>query len=237
MESESYYATDGDIAYIRVRSPHGPVRSEEQPWGLRDYDEQTGDLVGLEVWSASKVLPEELVAALPRLDGRAGLTIRRRLPARWADSRRCRPGCPGAGSDLLLGEPPTCTSRREGERGDSNPRPPGPQPGALPAELRPPCGPESSSVRFFGRRVALRPGARNPARVKQEPSIDTVVRAERTADRPLHAHPRGHLPQLGGRRASPCATEPSPPGGRPDPGSLLRRSIANGANGDVSAHS
>jgi diguanylate cyclase (GGDEF)-like protein len=26
-----------------------------------------------------------------------------------------------------------------GERGDSNPRPPGPQPGALPAELRPPC--------------------------------------------------------------------------------------------------
>lgn len=49
MVSESYYTTDGDIAYIRVRSPHGPVRSEEQPWGLRDYDEQTGDLVGLEV--------------------------------------------------------------------------------------------------------------------------------------------------------------------------------------------
>ena len=35
MESESYYTSDGDIAYIRVRSPHGPVRSEEQPWGLR----------------------------------------------------------------------------------------------------------------------------------------------------------------------------------------------------------
>ena len=45
------------------------MRSEEQPWGLRDYDEQTGVLVGLEVWSASHVLPEELVAALPRLDG------------------------------------------------------------------------------------------------------------------------------------------------------------------------
>src|SRR5689334_22143611 len=29
----------------------------------------------------------------------------------------------------------------EGERGDSNPRPPGPQPGALPAELRPPRRP------------------------------------------------------------------------------------------------
>jgi len=76
MESESYYATDGDIAYIRVRSPHGPVRSEEQSWGLRDYDEQTGDLVGLEVWSASKVLPQELVAALPRLEGR-GKSIER----------------------------------------------------------------------------------------------------------------------------------------------------------------
>jgi hypothetical protein len=40
MESESYYTTDGDTAYIRVRSPHGPLRSEEQPWGLRDDDER-----------------------------------------------------------------------------------------------------------------------------------------------------------------------------------------------------
>ena len=70
MESESYYTIDGDIAYIRVRSPHGPVRSEELDWGLRDYDEETGDLVGLEVWSASKVLPKELVDALPRIEGR-----------------------------------------------------------------------------------------------------------------------------------------------------------------------
>jgi uncharacterized protein YuzE len=76
VESESYYTTDGDIAYIRVRSPYGRVRSEEHPWGLRDYDEQSGDLVGLEVWSASKVLPAELVAALPRLEGR-GTSIER----------------------------------------------------------------------------------------------------------------------------------------------------------------
>src|SRR3989337_770239 len=33
----------------------------------------------------------------------------------------------------------------EGERRDSNPRPPGPQPGALPTELRPPRDPKSSS--------------------------------------------------------------------------------------------
>ncbi len=69
MEAESYYASDGDIAYVRVRSPHGSVRSEEQPRSLRDFDEHTGVLVGLEVCSASHVLPEELVAALPWPDG------------------------------------------------------------------------------------------------------------------------------------------------------------------------
>ena len=41
----------------------------------------------------------------------------------------------------------SCRDFNEGERRDSNPRPPGPQPGALPTELRPPCGPESSSGR------------------------------------------------------------------------------------------
>ncbi len=76
MESESYYTTEGDIAYIRVRSQHGPVRSEEQEWGLRDYDEQTGDLVGLEIWSASKVLSKDVVDALPRLEGR-GASVER----------------------------------------------------------------------------------------------------------------------------------------------------------------
>ncbi len=75
MGAESYYASEGDIAYIRVRSPQGGVTSEEEPWGLRDFDE-TGVLVGLEVWSASKVLPRELIRALPRLEGR-GTTIER----------------------------------------------------------------------------------------------------------------------------------------------------------------
>jgi uncharacterized protein YuzE len=70
MEPESYYTPDGDIAYIRVRPTHGCVRSEEHAWGLRDYDEQTAELVGLEVWSASKVLPAELIDALPRLEAR-----------------------------------------------------------------------------------------------------------------------------------------------------------------------
>ena len=58
MEADSYYASDGDVAYVRVRSPNGSVRSDEQPWGLQDFDEQSGVLVRLEVWSASHVLPE-----------------------------------------------------------------------------------------------------------------------------------------------------------------------------------
>jgi uncharacterized protein YuzE len=70
MKPESYYTPGGDIAYLRVRIAHGPVRSVEHPWGLEDYDEETGDLVGLEVWSASKVLPTDIVAALPCLAGR-----------------------------------------------------------------------------------------------------------------------------------------------------------------------
>lgn len=74
METESYYSSEGDIAYIRVRSPQGPVRSQEEDWGLRELDAETGELVGLEIWSASVVLPEELVAALPHLDGR-GMAI------------------------------------------------------------------------------------------------------------------------------------------------------------------
>lgn len=48
--------------------------SEEERWGLRDYDE-TGALVGIELWSASKILPSEVLAALPRLEGR-GTAIR-----------------------------------------------------------------------------------------------------------------------------------------------------------------
>jgi uncharacterized protein YuzE len=74
METESYYSAEGDIAYIRVRSPHGSVRSHEEAWGLRELDAETGELVGLEVWAASRVLPKELVEALPHLDGR-GMAI------------------------------------------------------------------------------------------------------------------------------------------------------------------
>jgi uncharacterized protein YuzE len=79
MEAESYYTglADGDIAYIAVRHPNGAVRSEEEPWGLRDYDRETGELVGLEVWSASTALSADVLGALPRLEGRSDAVVTR----------------------------------------------------------------------------------------------------------------------------------------------------------------
>jgi len=68
MDFHSYYAPDGDIAYIRVRTPTGTVRSQEEPWGVRDYDRGSGQLVGIEVWAATKVLPRPFIDALPRLE-------------------------------------------------------------------------------------------------------------------------------------------------------------------------
>ena len=44
----------------------------------------------------------------------------------------------GVGAGVLRQKPAPGAGFVRGERGDSNPRPPGPQPGALPAELRPP---------------------------------------------------------------------------------------------------
>src|SRR3954470_10542496 len=37
----------GDIAYTDVPSPHGWMSSEEQGWGLRDYDEAADGVPGL----------------------------------------------------------------------------------------------------------------------------------------------------------------------------------------------
>ncbi len=79
VKPSSYYSSDGDIAYISVRSARGPVRTERDEWRLLDYDRETGELVGIEVWKASTVLPTELVEALPRLDGRRTVLDRSEL--------------------------------------------------------------------------------------------------------------------------------------------------------------
>ena len=65
---------------------------------------------------------------------------------------RTRSAIAGNLPDQLFSCPATASrAAEEGERGDSNPRPPGPQPGALPAELRPPRRPARHIVRAFGR--------------------------------------------------------------------------------------
>ncbi len=66
MKPDSYYALDGDIAYLRVREPEGEVSSRKESWGLGDYD-SGGELVGIEVWAASERLSREVLEALPRL--------------------------------------------------------------------------------------------------------------------------------------------------------------------------
>lgn len=76
MKPASYYSPDGDLAYIVVR-PSERVRTEELDWGLRDYDVESGELAGLEVWSASTVLPRELLESLPHR-GRSGVAVEQR---------------------------------------------------------------------------------------------------------------------------------------------------------------
>jgi uncharacterized protein YuzE len=41
---------------------------------LCDYDVESGELAGLEIWDASKVLLHELVESLPRIEG-SGVVI------------------------------------------------------------------------------------------------------------------------------------------------------------------
>lgn len=56
------YDPEVDIAMICIES--GQAVSEEHPWGLIDRDRETGKLMGFEIWSASSVLPREMIDAL-----------------------------------------------------------------------------------------------------------------------------------------------------------------------------
>ena len=75
MKPQSYYSPDGDLAVIHVR-PSEHVRTDEQTWGLLDFDAETDELASVEVWNASQVLPHQLLDVLPRL-GRADVVIER----------------------------------------------------------------------------------------------------------------------------------------------------------------
>jgi uncharacterized protein YuzE len=63
MDPHSHYDPEVDIAMISFES--GRARSEEHSWGLIDRHPDDGHLMGFEIWEASKILPAEMVAALP----------------------------------------------------------------------------------------------------------------------------------------------------------------------------
>lgn len=60
----AYYDREADIAWLPT-GRSGDVVSEEVEWGLIDHDSATDAVVAIEVWSASKRLPPELLATLP----------------------------------------------------------------------------------------------------------------------------------------------------------------------------
>lgn len=61
--SDLHYDPEADIAMLSFED--GRAVSERYEWGLIDRDPNDGHLMGFEIWSASKVLPAEILAALP----------------------------------------------------------------------------------------------------------------------------------------------------------------------------
>jgi uncharacterized protein YuzE len=61
----AYYDPEADIAWLPTgESEH--VVSEEVEWGLIDHDATTDEVVAVEIWTASKRLPQAVLDALPR---------------------------------------------------------------------------------------------------------------------------------------------------------------------------
>jgi|HubBroStandDraft_4_1064222.scaffolds.fasta_scaffold23014_3 uncharacterized protein YuzE len=60
----AYYDRDADIAWLPTGESED-VLSEETSWGLIDHDATTDEVVALEIWTASKRLPQAVLDALP----------------------------------------------------------------------------------------------------------------------------------------------------------------------------
>lgn len=71
METRLHYDPEVDIAFISLED--GRAIGEEHAWGLIERDPATGALMGFELWKASKMLPPELIAALPTSRSPRGL--------------------------------------------------------------------------------------------------------------------------------------------------------------------
>lgn len=61
----SYYDPEADIAWLPTGDSERVV-SEEVEWGLIDHDAATDKIVAVEIWAASKRLPQAILDALPR---------------------------------------------------------------------------------------------------------------------------------------------------------------------------
>lgn len=68
----SYYDPETDIAWLPTGDAERVV-SEEVEWGLIDHDEDTDEVVAVEIWAASKLLPQAILDALPRPDKPRGV--------------------------------------------------------------------------------------------------------------------------------------------------------------------
>lgn len=68
----SYYDPEADIAWLPTGASKRVV-SEEVEWGLIDRDEDTDEIVAVEIWAASKRLPQAILDALPRPDKPRGV--------------------------------------------------------------------------------------------------------------------------------------------------------------------
>jgi uncharacterized protein YuzE len=60
----AYYDREADIAWLPTGHSDDVV-SEEVEWGLVDHDSGSDAVVAIEIWSASKRLPPELLEMLP----------------------------------------------------------------------------------------------------------------------------------------------------------------------------
>ncbi len=67
----AYYDREADIAWLPTGSSNDVV-SEEVEWGLVDHDASSDEVVAIEIWSASKRLPAEVLASLPDPAGTSG---------------------------------------------------------------------------------------------------------------------------------------------------------------------
>lgn len=60
----AYYDREADIAWVPTGEA-AEVVSEEVEWGLIDHDASSDEIVAIEIWSASKRLPPDLLERLP----------------------------------------------------------------------------------------------------------------------------------------------------------------------------